>query len=116
MSPLTSLSEASAFSERRVHLRFPCSQAVFCCALNPRDYIFWTARARDISASGMRLVLGHHFDPGTMLAMELLSAAQNVAREFPARVVYATAQAGGSWIIGCQFTNRLNEAELVALL
>ena len=116
MSQPISGRRASRSGERRGYVRFPCSQAAFCCAHQPRDYIFWTARARDISASGIRLVLGHRFDPGTLLAVELLSANQGMAREFAARVLHATAQSGGGWTIGCQFADLLSEAELVALL
>jgi hypothetical protein len=51
-----------------------------------------------------------------VLAVELLSADQGIAREFPARVLYAIAQTGGGWAMGCEFASPLSEAELVALL
>ena len=103
-------------AERRGSARLLCSQAAFCRTHQPRDYIFWTARARDISAAGIRLVVGHRFEPGTMLAVELLSANQSIAREIAARVIHATALGGSGWMIGCEFVDRLSEAELTALL
>ena len=105
-----------SFAERRAYVRFPCGQAAFCCADNPRDYIFWTARARDISVSGIRLVVGHRFEPGTLLAVELLTTNQGIARQFPARVLHTTPHTGGGWAIGCEFADPLSEAELAALL
>ncbi len=102
-------------SERRGNARLPCGQAAFCRTDPPQDYIFWTARARDISTGGIRLVLSHRFEPGTVLAVELLNAKQSIGREIAARVVYATAVGGSGWIIGCEFANRLSEAELAAL-
>jgi hypothetical protein len=66
--------------------------------------------------AGVRLVLGHHFDPGTLLSVEFLNAAQSLTRELPARVVYANAEGAGSWAIGCEFVNQLSDAELFALL
>jgi hypothetical protein len=102
--------------ERRGNARLPCGQAAFCRTHQPRDYIFWTAQARDISTAGIRLVLGHRFEPGTMLAVELLSPSQSIAREIEARVVHTTDLGESSWSIGCEFANRLSEAELASLL
>jgi hypothetical protein len=62
------------------------------------------------------LVLGHPFNPGTLLAVEITNAAQSLARELPARVVYAHPEGTDSWAIGCEFVNRLSDAELFALL
>ena len=39
----------------------------------------------------MRLVLDHHFGPGTMLSVELLDANQSIGRELPVRVIHAHA-------------------------
>ena len=116
MSKSTHAQRAFAPAERRGNVRRPCSHAAFCRAHQPRDDIFWTARARDISTGGIRLVLGHRFEPGTMLAVELLSVDQNTAREVAARVVHAKAEVGSGWSIGCEFANRLSETELAALL
>ncbi len=116
MSEITAVSQAPTSGERRAYVRVPCSQAAFCCSLTPRDYIFWAAKARDISTAGIRLILNHHFDPGTMLSVELLSIHQGIARQIQARVVYASAQSGGGWTVGCEFVNRLSDAELQALL
>ena len=116
MSQPTTACEASALSERRVYLRFPCSQAAFCRALEPPDDIFWTARARNVSVAGVRLIVGHAFHPGTLLALEITNAAQSLARELPARVVYAHPEGADSWAIGCEFVSQLSDAELFALL
>ncbi len=116
MSQSACPSRAFATVERRSYSRFPCGQSAFCRANQPRDYIFWTAQARDISATGIRLVLGHRFEPGTMLAVELLSPHQNMAREVAARVIYATDLGGSGWVIGCEFANHLSASELAALM
>jgi hypothetical protein len=116
VSQPTSARQAPATGERRVYLRFPCSQAAFCRALQPPNDIFWTARARNVSVAGVRLVLGHPFNPGTLLAVEIINTAQSLARELPVRVVYAHPESAHSWAIGCEFVTRLSDAELFALL
>ena len=103
--------------DQRVATRFPCSQVAFCWKQKPRDYIFWAARAQNISTGGIRLIVGHQFNPGTVLSMELMCADQRITWELPARVVYVGPLSAGGWsVIGCQFVNRLNETELVAML
>ena len=104
-------------SDQRVSTRFPCSQVAFCWTQKPRDYIFWAARAQNISAGGIRLIVGHQFDPGTILAVELMCADQTITWELPARVIYVAPLEEGSWnAIGCQFVHRLRETDLVAML
>jgi hypothetical protein len=109
--------EAPSSPDQRVATRFPCSQVAFCWKQKPRDYIFWAARAQNISTGGIRLVVGHQFNPGTILSMELMCADQRATWELPARVIYVAPGGAGDWsVIGCQFVNRLSETELVAML
>jgi hypothetical protein len=102
--------------ERRTWQRKACDRAAFCCSLTPQDFIFWTARARDVSIAGISLILSHRFDPGTILAVEMLSANKTSSHTLRVRVAHATALDGQSWILGCELDSPLNDTELEALL
>ena len=117
MSQVLSGKEVPSLPDQRVATRFPCSQVAFCWKQKPRDHIFWAARAQNISTGGIRLIVGHQFNPGTVLSLELMCADQRITWELPARVIYVAPRDEGGWsIIGCQFVNRLSETELAAML
>jgi hypothetical protein len=109
--------EVPSSPEQRIATRFPCTQVAFCWTQKPRDYIYWAARAQNISTGGIRLTVGHQFNPGTVLSLELMCADQSMTWELPARVIYIAPLGASGWsVIGCQFVNRLSEAELVGML
>jgi hypothetical protein len=51
-----------------------------------------------------------------MVAVELPLPTLERFRVLIARVVHATPQPEGTWLVGCSFINKLQEAELGALL
>lgn len=106
--------EAAPSWECRVWERFPCDLATTCQPLSAltSEGPQWTARARDISAGGVGLILRRRFEPGTGLALVLAGADAAVY----ARVVHVTALAGIGWMHGCQFVNPLTPEELNHLL
>ena len=73
------------------------------------------ALLEDVSAAGVGLLLGHAVAPGTVLLLQL--GAYRPGHAFPrlARVVHARPRGDGYWIVGCQFTRPLTEAELAAV-
>jgi hypothetical protein len=82
----------------------------------PQDYSFWTARARNISAGGISLLISNRFEPDTVLAVELLSTNHTSSHALQVRVVHVTEQPGGGWQLGCEFLNKLSEEALRGLL
>ena len=71
---------------------------------------------RDISQAGIGLLLRRPFDPGTVLAVEFRKARQGMSGILSARVVHATPQPDGSWLVGGPLSRRLTEDEVWALL
>jgi hypothetical protein len=55
------------------------------------------------------------FEPGSVLIIELPAKPQET-RPLTARVVHATPEANGRWIIGCAFTRPVSQEELRAFL
>jgi hypothetical protein len=73
---------------------------------------WWTALVQEISARGVGLALPRQLMPGTMLAVDL----QGLLRFLTVRVIRATPQAEGSWIVHCEFLSKPTDDELEVLL
>jgi hypothetical protein len=71
------------------------------------------ARAVDISAGGIALVLDRRFERGAILSIRLASD-RETTRNLLLRVVYAKSQGDGSWRLGCAFARELGQRELRA--
>lgn len=76
----------------------------------------WKALIRDLSTTGIGLVLNQTFDAGTELAIELYSPDMVLSYTLLTRVAHSTRQGNGSWLIGCRFVRELSEEELRNLL
>jgi hypothetical protein len=72
------------------------------------------ARVRDVSVSGIGLLLAAPIDPGTVLSVRLRAPGEPAAKARPAVVVHA-AQAGASWVVGCAFKTPLTLQQFQAL-
>ncbi|HEV3258912.1 MAG TPA: PilZ domain-containing protein [Gemmataceae bacterium] len=102
--------------ERRAFVRFASEAQAVCRHAGAMAGAGWPGKVADISVGGLCLVLRHCFEPGTPLAIELPGARPGRARTLLVRVRHATAQADGTWLVGCAFAERLSEEELKALL
>jgi hypothetical protein len=76
----------------------------------------WPLVVRDVSKTGIGVVLARRFEPGTELIIELADEPSAVPSKFAIRVVRVKAEAGSQWLLGCEFRNPLVESELKALL
>jgi hypothetical protein len=104
--------------ECRVRERIPCDLPSSCQPLAARaggDFL-WPATARDLSASGIGLVLTRCFEPGNVLLIEFPGAASAAPASVLARVVHATALPHGLWLVGCAFPRPLPDDEVQALV
>src|SRR5438309_11799628 len=85
--------------ELRVSARFECDVPASCQP--PSDWKRggqkWTARVRDVSASGLCLVLGRRFERGAGLAIELPGADPNSPSILLARVKNVRPEGSGRW-------------------
>jgi hypothetical protein len=107
-------SGAAARHDRRVAVRYPGNPDAACHASAPAagTYPAWV---RDISATGVALLIEREFEPGTELTIALANPEQGVTRLLRAHVVHALeVPPHGRWLHGCAFACELSEAELRA--
>jgi hypothetical protein len=100
-------------SERRVAPRLPSTLRVSCYPAGSGVGDRRQARVRNISRTGMGLVVDRRWDPGTTLILDL--PVGEAPRPSRARVVHATAQPGGLFLIGCVLETPLSEEEIQEL-
>lgn len=76
----------------------------------------WPAIVRDISSSGMGLVLARRFEPGTELTVGLDRQVEGSPRSVRVRVRNVRPDVLGHWRHGCAMADRLTEEELNGIL
>ena len=107
-------------SERRAWIRYQSNLETVCepiSALSAEEAASgWPAKVRDISAGGVGLSVGRRFEPGSVLLIELTSGEDETSYVAPVRVVHATLDGDGRWILGCAFTRRLDDEQMRSLL
>jgi PilZ domain len=105
--------------ERRAWLRFPNEQDIICHPVTSgpqrEPELAWLGKVRDVSPAGIGLSMSRRFDPGAELIAEL-SVKPAATLLLPVRVVHATPDKKGLWIIGCEFIFPLSEEELQTCL
>jgi hypothetical protein len=99
--------------DRRSAERHPCALDTSCLPAADGDNA-WDARVIDISATGVGLLLGRRFEPGTLLSFRLEGRTEGQSFNAVARVVHATRQADGGWLLGCALLDPLDEPQLRA--
>jgi c-di-GMP-binding flagellar brake protein YcgR len=98
--------------ERRVRVRYPANLETTLEPVNGTESIRLSGRVRNISANGINLVVPHHFEPGSMLGIELPGTLGQPSYRVLACVVHATATAEGQWALGCTFARELGDDDL----
>jgi hypothetical protein len=71
---------------------------------------------KDLSATGIGLFLSHEVALGTVLFLQLCGRGRGSTHTQLARVVHATAERPGRWLIGCQLSCPLSDKELLDAL
>jgi hypothetical protein len=108
-----SLPLPSKGQERRVAVRYPCRQPIAGCEVEAEELEErWPAQIRDVSATGMGLVLPHRFPPGTMLVVEIETPRHELLGTATLYVVHATGLPDGHWLLGCTLKEPLSDKQL----
>jgi hypothetical protein len=102
--------------ERRGIVRYPAVLQTSCQPLVRLKDGEWPARAVNISATGLCLVLQRRFEKGTNLVIEILGRHDRLTRQLLSRVVRVRRESSGEWVIGCKLFRQLSDAELQELL
>jgi PilZ domain len=114
---LVPASRASCTVERRAFVRYPASGQSACGLSGGNEsYRGRWAQLLNISHGGVGLLLSRELENGTPLSILAKSEALNMLYELQARVVNASLQDDGQWLIGCEFFIPLREEQLQGLL
>jgi hypothetical protein len=101
-------------AERRAMVRYPIRRQAYCSMPCSVHYGRLLAMVRDISRSGIGLLVGRPFEVETPLIIEIPTA-HGHPFQLLARVVYSTRQAESQWIVGCRLATDLTDDELQAV-
>jgi hypothetical protein len=112
----TRLEDTPVQLERRELERLACRHSPFVRVLARPSFQMYRAFLQDISPQGLGLVLDRSFEVGTLLAIQLRTVHAGVSGILTARVIHATPQADGSWLLGCSLNCRLTDEEMFHLL
>jgi hypothetical protein len=115
MAPPQHPSGARPAVEHRARLRQAPAGGLVCHLLMATDGCRW-ARVHNLSASGVGLLVSQHLEPGTLLMLELRNTRQRLTLVLVARVIHSTPQPDGSWLGGCVFAEKIDGADLQALM
>ncbi len=100
--------------DRRICVRYVSRQKGTCRALAAERKWRWTATVRDVSATGIGLLLNRRFEPGTVLRLKLPGRGRR--RIYLVRVTRVVAHSARTWVVGCVFPRKLSEEEVATLL
>lgn len=96
--------------ERRVAQRHECQLDATTQTLEASDTLAWGATVRDLSCTGVGLILCFPFRAGTYLAVDIHGQTHLT------RVAHVRDRNDGTWHVGCEFVKPLCESALEAIL
>jgi len=110
-----------ATTERRASVRYSCDPESFsddnaCRPITATQKDSWSATVRDLSTGGIGLVVSRRFELGTLLIVDLEDAEHTTRSSLLVRVVHIAQDERAAWVLGCAFTHKLSESELLSLM
>jgi hypothetical protein len=106
-------------TERRVWVRFANTQDMsgrsVTSLIKDEGDTAWFGLIRNVSPTGIALIISRRFELGSALILELSTKPEGNLR-LPVRVVHATPDKKGRWLIGCTFVSPLSEEDLLTCL
>src|SRR5947209_3022972 len=96
--------------ERRLWVRYPCNLETIS-ELRSEKSERVSARVRNISRGGLRLVVDREVKTGGLLSVELPAGEGQASSTVLAYVVHSTPQ-DGVWTLGCTFASELTDEDL----
>jgi hypothetical protein len=107
---------ADTADERRVRVRHPQKLNTYAQrGAGDLDQVWWMGNVRNISGSGIGLIIQNRFEEGTLLTLELENASRTGSHTLQAEVVRVFPERGG-WFLGCTFSRELTDTEIQELL
>jgi hypothetical protein len=102
-------------ADRRQTERYPVNADAACPFVSPVVEDFGPVRIRDVSMTGVGLLLARRVEPGTLLAVTLTSRGRGFNKVVMVRVTHSTPMTGGH-LIGGAFTTPLTYQEMTTLV
>jgi hypothetical protein len=102
--------------DRRAAIRFHCDFDITCAPFPDGDEVFWSARVRDISLTGIGLLVDRYIEPETVLAVQLQGDESIESYTVLVQVMNTRQEADNQWLLGCAFARSLSNQEVSALL
>jgi hypothetical protein len=119
MPPQSSLAviealEAATSVNRRVAQRHPAAGKVSCHPACGRNGELWSGTLRDISRTGIGLLLPRRWEKGTILLLKLDAIRGGGPRTLCACVMHSTPHPEEGFVVGCSHGGELSEDEIQA--
>jgi hypothetical protein len=102
--------------DRRGAERHPCDLQPSWRVLGRPSGESWSGLIHDISTAGISLRVPCWMKPGTVLMVRLHGSTEKLSRPMPMRVMHATAQPDGEWLVGGMFVRPLTDEDLRHIL
>jgi hypothetical protein len=106
----------SQWDRRRSGPRYHCGPATLGQVSTLQPCATQRGWILDLSKQGAGLLLTQPLTAGTLIVLHLKSTGGDRRYELPGRIVHATTQVAGDWLIGCEFADPLTPDDLEALL
>lgn len=103
-------------ADRRRATRYPCNLETANHLIAQLEGDVWPARVRNVSVTGISLVLARRVEPETVVNLELFNKVHHFYCKLPLRVVYILERADGTFMLGGAFSRDLTNEELQGLL
>jgi len=121
MPELNQRAEANGMAEqegadRRGADRFPCDLKPSWRVLGQPSGESWGASVHDISTTGISLRVRCWIKPGTVLVVRLHGKGERYSRPLPMRVMHATSNGDGEWIVGGIFVRPLHDEDIRSIV
>jgi len=104
----------TAEADRRRAPRFAANRIATCSPLAERETVL-PVRVRDVSANGLGLLSSRRFERGTILLLQIQDDGDSNPPLIIGRVVHVSAQADGTWLVGCALTRAFAQSDVRAL-
>lgn len=104
-------------AERRTAVRYyPSGSDTFTHMSAVVEGLSGTTRVRNISATGISLIVDQDLDPEAEVQLQLRNLSKLFSCRLPLRIVYMVERPSGEWIVGGAFARKLTDQEMKALL
>jgi hypothetical protein len=110
------LLQRHAWIKRRAEARYHCGPATAGRLVMQGESAARRTWILNLSTTGVGLLLDEPLEADTLLVIHLKSATTGATFQLPARVVHATVQPSGDWLVGCELAEKLSQDDLEVLL